>query len=206
MTADRPLAERVRHRLDLQGVDAEAADVAAVAGALNADPSDVRDVLDTLAGREPSEDESEDGPEDHVVAETVRGYYQRACPIYEALGTMGAYTTTVLNDYVGWYIKRDETDDDAIAEGFDRRGRQARADIDLGEVLGRVDRARSTDSRPTRPPRRSGESPAGGTTSRRLAQRASWIPRRRTSLRSPSPHTPRSSLPCAGRTSARSGC
>lgn len=71
---------------------------------------------------------------------TIRAHYRRAAPVYQALATVREYPTIGLNDFVGWYIKRDTDDIEAIDEGYPQQGRVARLDRDLEEVIDRLDR------------------------------------------------------------------
>ncbi|WP_226023657.1 hypothetical protein [Halomicrobium salinisoli] len=70
----------------------------------------------------------------------IREHYRRAKPVYEALATVGEYPTIGLNDFVGWYIKRDQTDTEAIEAGFPQQGRVAQLDRDYDEICNRLDR------------------------------------------------------------------
>lgn len=71
---------------------------------------------------------------------TVQKHYRRAEPVYEALATVGEYPTIGLNDFVGWYIKRDHDDIDAIKAGYPQHGRIARLDRDYDEIRNRLER------------------------------------------------------------------
>jgi putative DNA primase/helicase len=70
----------------------------------------------------------------------IREHYRRAKPVYEALATVSDYPTIGLNDFVGWYIKRDHDDVEAIKAGYPQRGRVARLDRDYDEIHDRLDR------------------------------------------------------------------
>ncbi|GAA0213336.1 MULTISPECIES: hypothetical protein [Halobacteriales] len=70
----------------------------------------------------------------------IREHYRRAKPIYEALATVKNYPTIGLNDFVGWYIKRDHDDVEAIKAGYPQRGRVARLDRDYDEIHDRLNR------------------------------------------------------------------
>ena len=70
----------------------------------------------------------------------IREHYRRVKPIYEALATVGDYPTIGLNDFVGWYIKRDHDDIEAIKAGHPQRGRVTRLDRDYDEIHGRLER------------------------------------------------------------------
>lgn len=71
---------------------------------------------------------------------TIREHYERARPVYEALARVRDYPTIGNNDFIGWYIKRDTTDPEAIEEGYHLRGRVAQLDRDLDELLDRLER------------------------------------------------------------------
>lgn len=70
----------------------------------------------------------------------IREHYRRAKPVYEALATVRDYPTIGLNDFVGWYIKRDHDDIKAIKAGYPQRGRVARLDRDYDEIHDRLER------------------------------------------------------------------
>ena len=70
----------------------------------------------------------------------IREHYRRAKPVYEALATVSDYPTIGLNDFVGWYIKRDHDDVEAIKAGYPQRGRVARLDRDYDEIHDRLER------------------------------------------------------------------
>ena len=70
----------------------------------------------------------------------IREHYRRAKPVYEALATVKDYPTIGLNDFVGWYIKRDHDDIEAIKAGYPQRGRVARLDRDYDEIHDRLER------------------------------------------------------------------
>ncbi|WP_226013585.1 hypothetical protein [Halomicrobium salinisoli] len=70
----------------------------------------------------------------------IREHYRRAKPVYEVLATVGEYPTIGLNDFVGWYIKRDQIDVEVVESGFPRRGRVAQLDRDYEEICDRLDR------------------------------------------------------------------
>jgi putative DNA primase/helicase len=70
----------------------------------------------------------------------IREHYRRAKPVYEALATVSDYPTIGLNDFVGWYIKRDHDDIEAIKTGYPQRGRVAHLDRDYDEIHNRLER------------------------------------------------------------------
>lgn len=72
--------------------------------------------------------------------DTVKDHYELARPVYEVLARVGENPTIGNNDFVGWYIKRDTDDADAIEAGYPQRGRVAQLDRDLDELLDRLDR------------------------------------------------------------------
>jgi len=72
--------------------------------------------------------------------EAIRKHYRRAKPVYEALATVKDCPTIGLNDFVGWYIKRDHDDVAAIKAGYPQRGRVARLDRDYDEIHDRLER------------------------------------------------------------------
>jgi hypothetical protein len=59
---------------------------------------------------------------------------------YEALATVKDYPTIGLNDFVGWYIKRDHDDIEAIKAGYPQRDRVARLGRDYDEIHDRLER------------------------------------------------------------------
>ena len=67
-------------------------------------------------------------------------HYRRTKPVYEALATVKDYPTIGLNDFVGWYIKRDYDDIEAIKAGYPQRGRVAHLDRDYDEIHNRLER------------------------------------------------------------------
>ena len=71
---------------------------------------------------------------------SIRDYYQRVEPVYDALATVQEYPTIGLNDFVGWYIKRDHGDVDLIEAGYPQHGRVARLDADFEEIQDRIER------------------------------------------------------------------
>lgn len=70
----------------------------------------------------------------------IKTHYQRARPVYEALAAVDESPTIGLNDFVGWYIKRDHGDVKAIKAGYPQRGRVARLDRDYDEIIDRLRR------------------------------------------------------------------
>jgi hypothetical protein len=76
-----------------------------------------------------------------TISEAAIGeHYRRAESVYEILATVGDYPTIGLNDFVGWYIKRDHDDVEAIKAGYPKRGRVAQLDRDYDEIHSRLDR------------------------------------------------------------------
>jgi len=87
-------------------------------------------------------DDSAPVPEDEPLGvDDVREHYQDAAPALEALATVDGHPTIGLNDYHGWYIKRDHDDVDLLEAGFDKLGRVASLEHDLDDVLARIERA-----------------------------------------------------------------
>jgi putative DNA primase/helicase len=70
----------------------------------------------------------------------IREHYRRAKPVYEALATVKDYPTIGLNDFVGWYIKRDHDGIEAIKAGYPQRGRVAHLERDYDEIHDRLER------------------------------------------------------------------
>jgi len=70
----------------------------------------------------------------------IRDHYRRVAPVYDELATVGEYPTIGLNDFVGWYIKRDQDDIEAIKAGYPQRGRVPRLDRDYDEICDRIER------------------------------------------------------------------
>jgi hypothetical protein len=78
---------------------------------------------------------------DELDNETVREHYERIAPVMHELASCDGNETIGLNDYAGWYVKRDHDDFDLIEEGYDREGRCATLATDYDTVAGRIDRA-----------------------------------------------------------------
>ena len=70
----------------------------------------------------------------------IHEHYRRAKPVFQALSTVDEYPTIGINDFVGWYIKRDHDDVEAIKAGYPQRGRVACLDRDYDEILDRLER------------------------------------------------------------------
>ena len=94
----------------------------------------------TLQNGTPGENGENGTTDDTLATATVREHYRRAAPALEAIATVGDHPTIGLNDYRGWYVKRDTDDVELLEAGFDRQGRVATLDRDLKTILGRVDR------------------------------------------------------------------
>lgn len=73
--------------------------------------------------------------------DTIREHYRRIAPVMDELAKTGENETIGLNDYSGWYVKRDHDDFDAIEAGYDREGRCATLATDYEKIVGRIDRA-----------------------------------------------------------------
>lgn len=83
----------------------------------------------------PIDDEGSLGLED------IQDHYQRARPALEAIATLDGHPTIGLNDYYGWYIKRDHDDIDLLEDGFGKLGRVATFEHDLDTILDRTERS-----------------------------------------------------------------
>jgi len=70
----------------------------------------------------------------------IRDHYRRIALVYDKLATVGEYPTIGLNDFVGWYIKRDQDNIEAIKAGYPQRGRVTRLDRDYDEICDRIER------------------------------------------------------------------
>ena len=70
----------------------------------------------------------------------VREHYRRTAPALKAIATVDGHPTIGLNDFYGWYVKRDHDDIGLLEAGFDRLGRVATLDRDLETILDRVER------------------------------------------------------------------
>lgn len=73
--------------------------------------------------------------------EKIREHYDRIEPVVEELADVDGQLTIGLNDYNGWYIRRDHDDFDTIEAGFEQKARCATLAKDYDEVSGRIKRA-----------------------------------------------------------------
>jgi DNA helicase-2/ATP-dependent DNA helicase PcrA len=78
---------------------------------------------------------------DDLSTAAVRDHYRRVAPALEALATLDGSPTIGLNDYYGWYVKRDTDNVELLEDGFDQVGRVATLDRDLETILDRVERS-----------------------------------------------------------------
>ncbi|WP_227354203.1 hypothetical protein [Haladaptatus salinisoli] len=70
----------------------------------------------------------------------VHDYYRRIEPAHAAIATLDGRPTLGLNDYYGWYIKRQHDDLDLHEQGFDQLGRVATLADDRETIYDRADR------------------------------------------------------------------
>jgi len=79
---------------------------------------------------------------------TIREHYARITPVMEELADVDGNLTIGLNDYSGWYVRRDQDDFELIEEGYDQEARCATLATDYATVQGGSN-APSTRSRRT---------------------------------------------------------
>jgi len=72
---------------------------------------------------------------------TIREHYARITPVMEELADVDGNLTIGLNDYSGWYVRRDQDDFELIEEGYDQEARCATLATDYATVQGRIERA-----------------------------------------------------------------
>lgn len=72
---------------------------------------------------------------------TIRDHYERITPVVEELADVDGHLTIGLNDYSGWYVRRDHDDFDALEAGFEQEARCATLAQDYDTVRGRIERA-----------------------------------------------------------------
>lgn len=73
--------------------------------------------------------------------QTIQSHYDRIEPVMEELGEIEGYPTIGLNDYSGWYIRRDHDDFELIDEGFEQEARCATLSRDYETIQDRIERA-----------------------------------------------------------------
>lgn len=73
--------------------------------------------------------------------ETVREHYEKIVPVVEELADVDGHLTIGLNDYSGWYVRRDHDDFDALEEGYEQEARCATLAKDYETVRDRIERA-----------------------------------------------------------------
>jgi len=73
--------------------------------------------------------------------ETIRAHYEEIAPVVEELADLGGNLTIGLNDYSGWYVRRDHDDFDALDEGYEQEARCATLAKDYDTIQARIDRA-----------------------------------------------------------------
>jgi hypothetical protein len=73
--------------------------------------------------------------------QTIRDHYERIAPVMAELAEVEDCPTIGLNDYSGWYVRRDHDDFELIDEGFDREARCATLSTDYDTVRNRIERA-----------------------------------------------------------------
>ena len=78
---------------------------------------------------------------DELGLETIRDHYERITPVVEELGDVDGHLTIGLNDYSGWYVRRDHDDFDALEAGYEQEARCATLAQDYDTVCGRIERA-----------------------------------------------------------------
>jgi hypothetical protein len=78
---------------------------------------------------------------DELGLETIRDHYERITPVVEELGEADGHLTIGLNDYSGWYVRRDHDDFDALEAGYEQEARCATLAQDYDTVRGRIDRS-----------------------------------------------------------------
>jgi len=78
---------------------------------------------------------------DDLDLETIREHYERIAPVVEELADVDGHLTIGLNDYSGWYVRRDHDDFDVLEAGYEQEARCATLAQDYDTVQGRIDRA-----------------------------------------------------------------
>ena len=78
---------------------------------------------------------------DDLGLETIREHYERIAPVVEELGDVDGHLTIGLNDYSGWYVRRDHDNFDALEAGFEQEARCATLANDYETVQDRIERA-----------------------------------------------------------------
>lgn len=78
---------------------------------------------------------------DGLPLDKVREHYENITPVVEEMADVGGQLTIGLNDYSGWYVRRDHDDFDAIEAGYEQEARCATLANDYDVVQGRIDRA-----------------------------------------------------------------
>uniref|UniRef100_UPI0006797BE1 hypothetical protein n=1 Tax=Halorubrum sp. BV1 TaxID=1498500 RepID=UPI0006797BE1 len=73
--------------------------------------------------------------------EKVRAHYEKIAPVVEELADLDGHLTIGLNDYSGWYVRRDHDDFDVLEEGYEQEARCATLAQDYDTVSGRIERA-----------------------------------------------------------------
>ncbi|WP_435130294.1 hypothetical protein [Halobaculum sp. D14] len=73
--------------------------------------------------------------------DSVRAHYEEITPVVEELAELDGHLTIGLNDYSGWYVRRDHDDFDVLEEGYEQEGRCATLAQDYGTVRSRIERA-----------------------------------------------------------------
>jgi len=73
--------------------------------------------------------------------ETIRDHYARIAPVVEELADVDGNLTIGLNDYSGWYVRRDHDDFDLLEDGYEQEARCATLANDYGTVQDRIERA-----------------------------------------------------------------
>jgi len=73
--------------------------------------------------------------------DTVREHYEEIVPVVEELADVDGHLTIGLNDYSGWYVRRDHDDFDVLEEGYEQEARCATLAQDYDTVRGRIERA-----------------------------------------------------------------
>jgi hypothetical protein len=78
---------------------------------------------------------------DDLDLKTIREHYARIEPVVEELADVDGNLTIGLNDYSGWYVRRDHDDFDVLEEGYEQEARCTTLAKDYDTVQERIERA-----------------------------------------------------------------
>lgn len=78
---------------------------------------------------------------DDIGLDTIRSHYGRIARVLEELADVDGHLTIGLNDYSGWYVRRNVDDFDLLDEGYDQEARCATLAKDYEQVQNRIERS-----------------------------------------------------------------